>query len=162
MDKLDEIMEWKRKEIAPKVRPVSERELSQLGERQRGKKTFHEALAKPEELSVIAEIKRKSPSAGTIAENVSAVDQARIYENAGVDAMSILTDDKFFQFTFILDRQGEPENNISRTGVPILLVRKLEKIKCTSLRLDTTSLRVPSQVANEWNPVNQIVRENFG
>ncbi len=96
MDKLDEIMEWKRKEIAPKVRPVSERELSQLGERQRGKKTFHEALAKPEELSVIAEIKRKSPSAGTIAENVSAVDQARIYENAGVDAMSILTDDKFF------------------------------------------------------------------
>ena len=45
MDKLDEIMEWKRKEIAPKVRPVSERELSQLGERQRGKKTFHEALA---------------------------------------------------------------------------------------------------------------------
>ena len=96
MDKLDEIMAWKRKEIAPKVRPVSERELTQLGERQRGKKTFHEALAKPEELSVIAEIKRKSPSAGTIAENVSAVDQARIYENAGVDAMSILTDDKFF------------------------------------------------------------------
>ena len=40
MDKLDEIMEWKRKEIAPKIRPVSERELSQLGERLRGKTPF--------------------------------------------------------------------------------------------------------------------------
>ena len=67
MDKLDEIMEWKRKEIAPKVRPVGE--LSQLGERLRGKTiTFYDALAKPDELSVIAEIKRKSPSAGMIAE----------------------------------------------------------------------------------------------
>ena len=50
MDKLDEIMEWKRKEIAPKIRPVSERELSQLGERLQGKTTFYDALAKPEEL----------------------------------------------------------------------------------------------------------------
>ena len=30
MDKLDEIMEWKRKEIAQKVRPVSERNLVNL------------------------------------------------------------------------------------------------------------------------------------
>ena len=96
MDKLDEIMEWKRKEIAPKIRPVSERELSQLGERLKGKTTFYDALAKPEELSVIAEIKRKSPSAGMIAENASALDQARIYQNAGADALSVLTDDKFF------------------------------------------------------------------
>lgn len=96
MDKLDEIMEWKRKEIAPKIRPVTERELNQLGERLQGKTSFYEALAKPEELSVIAEIKRKSPSAGMIAENASALDQARIYQNAGADAISILTDDKFF------------------------------------------------------------------
>ena len=93
MDKLDEIMEWKRKEIAPKVRPVSERELSQLGERLSGRTSFYDALAKQDELSVIAEIKRKSPSAGMIAENASALDQARIYQNAGADAMSVLTDD---------------------------------------------------------------------
>ena len=31
-----------------------------------------------------------------IAENASALDQARIYQNAGADAMSVLTDDKFF------------------------------------------------------------------
>jgi indole-3-glycerol phosphate synthase len=31
-----------------------------------------------------------------IAENASAVNQARVYQNAGADALSILTDDKFF------------------------------------------------------------------
>ena len=83
MDKLDEIMQWKRKEIAPKVRPVSERELSQLGERLSGRTSFYDVLAKQDELSVIAEIKRKSPSAGMIAENASALDQARIYQKNG-------------------------------------------------------------------------------
>lgn len=96
MDKLDEIMEWKRKEIASKIRPVSNRELRQLGDRLQDKPSFYDALAKPGQLSVIAEIKRKSPSAGMIAENASAVDQARAYENAGADALSILTDSQFF------------------------------------------------------------------
>ena len=82
MDKLDEIMEWKRKEIAPKIRPVSNHELNQLGKRLQGKTSFLDVLANPEELSVIAEIKRKSPSAGMIAENASAVEQARAYVNA--------------------------------------------------------------------------------
>ena len=96
MDKLDEIMEWKRKEIAPKIRPVSNHELNQLGKRLQGKTSFLDVLANPEELSVIAEIKRKSPSAGMIAENASAVEQARAYVNAKADALSVLTDDKFF------------------------------------------------------------------
>ena len=59
MDKLDEIMEWKRKEIAPKIRPVSDRELTQLGERLQGKTSFYDALAKPDELSSLRN-KRKS------------------------------------------------------------------------------------------------------
>ena len=33
MDKLAEIMEWKRKEVSERERPVSDRELAQLGER---------------------------------------------------------------------------------------------------------------------------------
>ena len=58
--------------------------------------SFHDALASPEQLSVIAEIKRKSPSAGSIAEGISAGEQARTYLNAGADAMSVLTDEEFF------------------------------------------------------------------
>ena len=47
-------------------------------------------------LAVISEIKRRSPSAGAIAESISAPEQARKYYNAGADAMSVLTDEKFF------------------------------------------------------------------
>ena len=96
MDKLAEIMEWKRREVSLRSRPVSERELMKTGDRMRPRGTFREVLADPMELAVIAEIKRKSPSAGTIAGNVSAMEQSRAYFNAGVDALSILTDEKFF------------------------------------------------------------------
>ena len=49
-----------------------------------------------DELSVIAEIKRKSPSAGDIAKEASAIEQARTYLNADANALSILTDKKYF------------------------------------------------------------------
>jgi indole-3-glycerol phosphate synthase len=45
---------------------------------------------------VIAEIKRRSPSAGVISEGASAPDQARRYQAAGADALSVLTDAKYF------------------------------------------------------------------
>jgi len=96
MDKLTEIMAWKRKEIASTIRPVSPRELKSLGSKMENEISFTEALANPEELSVIAEIKRRSPSAGSIADGISAVDQARSYLNADADALSILTDQKYF------------------------------------------------------------------
>lgn len=96
MDKLTEIMNWKREEIASRIRPVSHRELSSLGSKMSGGTSFRDMLAQPDELSVIAEIKRRSPSAGSIADGILAVDQARTYLNAGADSLSVLTDEKFF------------------------------------------------------------------
>jgi len=96
MDKLAEIMNWKRKEVSLRERPVSEQELHKLGERLTFGISFHDALAQPDELSVIAEIKRKSPSAGMIAEDASALEQSRNYYNAEADALSVLTDEKYF------------------------------------------------------------------
>lgn len=97
MDKLAEIMASKRRALKDRIRPVHENELERLGRMQRQGGSFLEALARPDRLSVIAEIKRKSPSAGEIAEaSLDAVEQAREYVNAEADCLSILTDTDYF------------------------------------------------------------------
>lgn len=97
MDKLAEIMAHKRSEIAPLVRPVSEAELTALDASLPRPKSFAAALRRSDgQLAVIAEIKRRSPSAGVIREDISAIDQAQRYQSAGADALSVLTDEKYF------------------------------------------------------------------
>lgn len=56
---------------------------------------FRGALEKPG-LSFICEVKRASPSKGVIAENFPYLEIARDYERAGADAISCLTEPKWF------------------------------------------------------------------
>jgi indole-3-glycerol phosphate synthase len=75
-----------------------ERPLSELeGETDAGVegRPFAEALARPG-TSVIAEHKRRSPSAGTIREGVSCPDMVRAYERGGAAAVSVLTEEAHF------------------------------------------------------------------
>jgi indole-3-glycerol phosphate synthase len=63
---------------------------------------FYGAITRPNArgINVIAEIKRASPSAGVIFRNGSQFEPAvlgRTYERAGADAVSVLTDEQFFQ-----------------------------------------------------------------
>jgi len=97
MDKLIEIMAHKRREIAPLIRPVALAELEQLNARLPAPPSFARALRPADgSLAVISEIKRRSPSAGAIAENASAPDQALRYQAAGASALSVLTDETYF------------------------------------------------------------------
>ena len=97
MDKLAEIMDSKRAMLADRMRPVRESELERMAQVRQQGSSFREALLKKDRLSVIAEIKRKSPSAGAISSaTLDAVEQARVYVNADVDCMSILTDTDYF------------------------------------------------------------------
>jgi indole-3-glycerol phosphate synthase len=59
------------------------------------RRSFRDALAKPG-LSVIAEHKRRSPSAGRIREDVPLDEVVRAYERGGASALSVLTEETRF------------------------------------------------------------------
>jgi len=65
------------------------------GEEKKSFTSFKHALRQPT-LSVIAEIKRKSPSKGALATIEDPVALANTYVAGGANALSILTDEKFF------------------------------------------------------------------
>ena len=58
---------------------------------------FRAAISGRSTISLIAEIKFASPSAGLIREMTDPIAIGRIYERAGAAAISLLTDQKFFQ-----------------------------------------------------------------
>ncbi|HBC97131.1 MAG TPA: indole-3-glycerol phosphate synthase TrpC [Clostridium sp.] len=60
------------------------------------KRDFKRALDK-RGISIIAEIKKASPSRGVILKDFDAVKIARIYEKLDIDAVSVLTEENFFQ-----------------------------------------------------------------
>lgn len=95
MDKLLEIMDRKRRDIAATIRPVRDAELAHFCPGPHPRR-LEKALRRPTGLAVIAEIKRRSPSAGEIAPTIEAAEQARIYYNAAADAISVLTDTPYF------------------------------------------------------------------
>lgn len=96
-DKLTEIMAWKRRELAPRLRPVADEELARANDASPAPPSFAAALRRTDgRLAVISEIKRRSPSAGDIKAGASSLEQARRYQSAGADALSVLTDEKYF------------------------------------------------------------------
>ncbi len=122
-DKLTEIMAWKRQEIAGRAREVSLSELKKLNRQLPPPPSFAQALNRPDgHLAVIAEIKRRSPSAGDIAAGANAPTQAQRYQAAGADSMSILTDQKYFGGT--LADLREVTSLQARSPAPIPCLRK--------------------------------------
>ncbi len=97
---LDEIVEQKEKEVEALLKKEErnpKRPLQKILERTctKRKNKFHDALLVAG-LSVIAEIKRKSPSKGALATIEDPVKLAHIYSKAGAAAISVLTDSKYF------------------------------------------------------------------
>jgi indole-3-glycerol phosphate synthase len=76
-----------------------ERDLGDLvdkADRQPPTRGFARALAGGSTLSVISEIKRRSPSKGDLFPDLVPGDLARTYEEAGASCLSVLTDEEFF------------------------------------------------------------------
>ena len=96
MNRLEEILQTKRQEIE-QLRPRAT-ELDRLARARTDFRDFRSALkGTGNRVAVVAEVKKASPSAGVIVESFNPVEIAKNYELSGADAISVLTDAKFFQ-----------------------------------------------------------------
>ena len=94
---LDDIVKnTRQKLIQKKADAPLEKIKSQLKDLKLPKGNFKENLLNKDQ-AIIAEIKKASPSAGIISEDFNPVKKAKEYEDFGASALSILTEEDFFQ-----------------------------------------------------------------
>jgi len=96
---LDKIINDKKAEVSYRQ---SQKSLEQLKEEirpMRKCRNFYKAVTKANSrgINVIAEVKKASPSAGLIRKDFEPVAIAQTYKKCGADAISVLTDEKYFQ-----------------------------------------------------------------
>jgi indole-3-glycerol phosphate synthase len=93
---LDDILARKRDEVAARRRAVPVAQLRDRPLHRAPRRGFRAALAARPAPAVIAELKRASPSRGTIRASYDVAAIARSYAAAGAAALSVLTDEPFF------------------------------------------------------------------
>lgn len=91
---LDRIVRTKQDEVRATVSRLGEyRDIARQADAPRG---FARALRRPGEVRLLAEVKRRSPSAGDIRAGADPVEIARAYVEGGAAALSVLTDRDYF------------------------------------------------------------------
>ena len=97
-DILERIVAGKREEVAAAKRAISPGDMARRCQDAEPARDFFGAMTvASQQVRVIAEIKRASPSAGMIRPNFDPVEIARAYATAGARAISCLTDKPYFQ-----------------------------------------------------------------
>src|SRR5439155_3357158 len=95
MNVLERILDDTREDLARRRREVPLANLERAVAARGDERPFSEALARPG-VSIIAEYKRRSPSAGMIREGATVTDVVCAYERGGAAALSILTEPRHF------------------------------------------------------------------
>jgi indole-3-glycerol phosphate synthase len=163
MNRLEQIIASKRQEL--RLRKV-QAPLENLKEAISGMprpRNFFQAVTNPgkKPINLIAEIKKASPSAGVIRADFDPVELARIYASAGADALSVLTDEPFFQGRlefieqvraavslpvlrkdFIIDEYQLYESRAAGADAVLLIAECLETSQLIDLQILATELNM--------------------
>ncbi len=173
MNRLEEILRTKREEIA-RLQP-HRAELDRQAHARTHFRDFRGPLQRGDgKLAVIAEVKKASPSAGVIAEKFNPIGIAEDYELNGANAISVLTDRKFFcgdledltgvrsavslpllRKDFILDEIQIVESVANGADAILLIVAALDQSQLVDLLKVATARKVDAlvevHVAEELN-----------
>jgi indole-3-glycerol phosphate synthase len=96
---LDDIITTKRTEVADRLKRTPVESLKETIATLGRPRNFFDAVTRKgkKPLNLIAEVKKASPSAGVIRPDFDPLKIAQAYHAAGADALSVLTDEKYFQ-----------------------------------------------------------------
>jgi indole-3-glycerol phosphate synthase len=129
---LDRILDHKREEVARQKLKVSQTELERRITSAPPPRPFGAALRHPDRAALIAEIKKQSPSKGLLVPQFDPLKLAQIYMDNGADAISILTDVRFFGGSLqylkqIREQQARTDHEQQRQAQEQLAVPLLRK-----------------------------------
>ena len=94
---LEQIVEKTAEDLAKRKRKVSFNDFNSFEGFEKEPISFKKAISGNDTVSIIAEVKKASPSKGIIRPDFDPVDIALRYEEGGASAISVLTDQPFFQ-----------------------------------------------------------------
>src|SRR5438046_104233 len=175
---LDEIIQTKRQEVAErKVRVPIEQLKETITTLGRPRNFFQAVSKKPKDkpLNLIAEVKKASPSAGVIRADFDPVKIAQAYASAGADALSVLTDEPYFQGKleylhairdvvklpvlrkdFIIDPYQVYESRAAGADAVLLIAECLETSQLIDLQILATELNMTCLI--EVHDLDNLIR----
>lgn len=112
---LAQIVEAKRKRLADIRLRAPEPAVRMMAAKAAPGPSFRKALEAPVKSRIIAEIKKASPSRGVINKDLDVENLARAYADAGVVAISVVTEEEFFQGSITWIRRAA-----RASGLPVL------------------------------------------
>lgn len=175
---LEQIIATKRQEIAERQSRIPIDALRDKIASLPRPRNFFQAVSKTpagKPLNLIAEVKKASPSAGVIRADFDPVAIAKIYAAAGADALSVLTDEQYFQGhldfvsavreavnlpvlrkDFIVDPYQVYETRASGADAMLLIAECLETSELIDLQILATELNLT--VLIEVHDMDNLIR----